>query len=179
MIKSENDFSRLEEFNDLVSGLVCLSTAFGSVSKSQWTDLMESLSDDEELLWKELSSSVRYVVDNRGGKKAVMQPLGDMLCGDKEKLLENIKLFLAENKEKVHTAHLLIALEKARSIKACPFTIFLKALNKHFDTEITPRTPQKRYSDIKKEGSLNDNTEAMKNARQVIEKWTEVFRQYA
>lgn len=176
MLTEESHHEHLTTFRNMVSALVLMSTALGSEDKKSWNDFANSLPEDNEELWKEIISSLRYVSENRGQKKTEMRPLTDMLVGDKDELLQAIEQFLKENKESISLAYLLLALERTNHIECPSFRVFWKAISCHFGVKIGFRKGLDRYGEIKEmPGVLKEGKKTWRTAKETIDTWTEVL----
>lgn len=177
MLTEESGYSHLTTFRYLVSALVSLSTSLGTEDKKSWNEFAESIADESEELWKEIVSSLRFVIDNKGIKKAQKQKLSDMLVGDKEELLLGIEQFLNENKEATALAYLLLALERTYHIECPCFRTFCNAVNSHFNLKIGFRKGYDRYNEIKNAPSdfKNPKTRSLIKAKETIDTWAEIF----
>ena len=166
-------------FGAMVPTFVKTSAAVGVTDKSTWNKYAEENDDDN--IYKEVIGSLRHVKDNRGTRKD-FTALTDMLVNDdKGEVLLGIESFLNENEETIALAYLLHSLERAGRIKCKSFDLFRQAVNSHFGKSIPYRKAQERYSEIKNEPCCLNNKErkAMVKAKQIIEEWTEVFRNCA
>lgn len=166
-------------FGALVPTFVKTSAAVGITDKSAWNKY--AVENDDDCIYKEVIGSLRHIKDNRGTKKD-FTALTNMLVNDKEgEVLLGIENFLNENKESISLAYLLHSLERAERIKCKSFDLFRQAVNMHFDMNIPYRKAQERYSEIKNEPCCLNSKErkAMIKAKQIIEEWTEVFRNCA
>lgn len=166
-------------FGLMVPSFVKSTAMMGIIDKTQWTEYAENNEDDN--IYKEVYGSLRYVESNKGLRKEFI-PLTEMLVNDKDgEILLGIEGFLKENTESVSLAYLLLSLEKAKRIRCKSFGLFLKAINSHFDMNVPYRKAQERYSEIKNEPYCLGSKErkAMARARQIIDEWTNVFRNCA
>lgn len=176
MIPKDNPYEHLSTFRNLVCSLVALSTSFGSEDKKSWNEFADSIAEESEELWKEIVSTLRYVIENKGQKKTELRPLREMLIGDKEELLQVIEQFLKENKDTISLAYLLLALERTEHIDCPSYRIFCNAVNIHFDKSIGFRKGLDRYNEIKKmPGLLKEEKKSWKTAKSTIDTWTEVL----
>lgn len=115
---------------------------------------------------------------NNHGKKKEFTPLTEMLVDDKEgEVALGIRQFLDEHKESVAVAYLLLSLEKAKRVSCKSFDQFRQAVNKHFGLDIPYRKAQERYSELREmPGELNNTKrKAMVKAKEIIQRWTEIF----
>lgn len=177
LLSEENPCLHLTLFKDLVSGLVFLSTSLGSEDKKSWNNFAETIAEENEELWKEIISTLRYVIENKGQKKIESVSLHDMLIGNKDELLQGIEQFLNENKEAISLAYLLLALERTEHIDCPSFRVFCKAVSMHFRKEISLRKGLDRYNEIKSmPGILKDpDKKTWKTAKNTIDTWVEIF----
>lgn len=177
MFTEDSGYQHLTTFRYLVSSLVSLSTSLGTEDKKSWNEFAESIADESEELWKEIVSSLRFVVDNKGQKKAEKHKLSDMLVGNKEELLMGIEQFLNENKEAIALAYLFLALERTYHIECPCFRTFCNAVNSHFNMKIGFRKGYDRYNEIKNapETFRNPKTKSLKKAKETIDTWAEIF----
>lgn len=177
LLSEDNPCLHLTLFKDIVSGLVSLSTSLGSEDKKSWNNFAETIVNENEELWKEIVSTLRYVIENKGQKKIEMVPLHDMLIGNKDELLQGIEQFLNENKEAISLAYLLLALERTEHIECSSFRVFCKAVNMHFRKEIGFRKGLDRYNEIKNMPRIlkNPDKKTWKTAKATIDTWVEIF----
>lgn len=177
MLTEESGYRHLTTFYYLVTALVSCSTSFGSEDKKSWGEFAESIADESEELWKEITSTLRYVIDNKGQKKTQQITLSEMLIGDKEELLLGIEQFLRENEESITLAYLLRALERTYHIDCPSFRVFCNAVNLHFGKNIGFRKGLDRYNEINKcPTSLQEpRGKSWIKAKETIDTWAEIF----
>lgn len=177
MLSEESGHAHLDTFRILVTSLMGISTSFGTEDKKSWSEFADKIAEENEELWKEIVSTLRYIIDNKGQKKSEEKPLVEMLIGDKEELLMGIQQFLSENKEAITLAYLLLALERTYHIDCPSFSTFCKAVNLHFDMKIGFRKGLDRYNDIKKMPALLKDPEGKSwiKAKEIIDTWAEIF----
>ena len=166
-------------FGAFVPSLVETSAAVGITDKTAWREFADNNEDDD--VFREVNGALRHV-DNNHGKKKEYTSLTEMLVDDKEgEVVLGIGQFIEEHKESVAMAYLLLALEKAKRVNCKSFDQFRQSVNQHFGLDIPYRKAQERYSELKEfPGELNNTKrKAMVKAKEIIQRWTEIFNNCA
>lgn len=156
-----------------VTLLVNGSIEIGTENKTDWEDAIEGCTPE---IWKEVMFALRKVKGRRGNKKMI-QSLDDILVGDKERIKQGIRLFLAENTENISLAYLLKSLVKSGKIKASTrYMTFHRAIEQFSQRHYGHDIPQKRYGEIK-ELTLNSpqRGNSYTKAKRIIDRWTDYF----
>ena len=166
-------------FGAFVPTLVETSAAVGITDKTAWREFADNNEDDD--VFREVNGALRHV-DSNHGKKKEFTSLTEILVKDKEgEVVLGIGQFIEEHKESVAMAYLLLALEKAKRVNCKSFDQFRQAVSQHFGLNIPYRKAQERYSELKEfpEELNNTRRKAMVKAKEIIQRWTEIFNNCA
>ena len=156
-----------------VTLLVNRSVEIGTETKADWENTVERCTPE---ICKEVMFALRKVKGRRGNRK-VIQSLDDILLGDKERIKQDILLFLEENTEDISLAYLLKSLVKSGKIKASTrYMTFHRAIEQFSQRHYGHDIPQKRYGEIK-ELTLNSpqRGSSYTKAKRIIDRWTDYF----